>query len=80
MHSYLLQHLLHESAERYPERDAAVFKGNSITYGELYKRSGQLASALIGLGVRKWDRVSLMLNKSMESIVSLFGILLSGAS
>ncbi|OGP74751.1 MAG: hypothetical protein A2W09_02865 [Deltaproteobacteria bacterium RBG_16_50_11] len=80
MHAYLLQHLLEDSAERYPEREAAVFKEQSITYGDLYRRSGQLASALIGLGVRKGDRVSLMLNKSIESIVSIFGILLSGAS
>ena len=80
MQAYLLQHLLEDSAGRTPEREAAVFKESSITYGELYQRSGQLASALIRLGVRKGDRVGLMLSKSIESIVSIFGILLSGAS
>jgi amino acid adenylation domain-containing protein len=80
MHPYLLHHLLEISAEKYPEQNAVILKESSITYEDLYFKSNQLAQALIALGVQKGDRVSLMLNKSIESVVAIFGVLMAGAS
>ncbi len=51
-------------AAEHPDRPALRILGDgaaSLTYGELAARSGQLASWLRGLGVRRGDRVLLML-------------------
>jgi len=80
MNTYLLQHLLMNTAQRYPDKEAIIFNERSITYDELEKWSNQLALALSELGVRVGDRVGIMLNKSIESIISLLGILKAGAA
>ena len=51
-------------AAEHPDRPALRIVGDdaaSLTYGELKARSGQVASWLRGLGVRRGDRVLLML-------------------
>ena len=51
-------------ADEHPERPALRIVGDdaaSLTYGELTARSGQVANWLRGLGVRRGDRVLLML-------------------
>src|SRR3972149_10143393 len=78
MQDYLLHHLLEHSAKRNPEKDAFVYKENSITYAELEKKSNVLARKLLQLGVRRGDRVGIFLDKSLEMIISLFGILKAG--
>lgn len=77
--AYLLQHLLLESANKFPERKAVVFKDESITYKELETITNQLANSLFSIGVRKGDRIGIFLNKSIPSIISIIGILKSGA-
>lgn len=75
---YLLNHLLAESAVRYPENTALVFKDRSITYGELDRLSNKLAHVLIESSLKRGGTVGLYLNKSIESVVGLFGILKAG--
>lgn len=77
--AYLLHGLLSETAERVPEREAARFKGSSLTYRELDRRTNQLARALVASGTRRGDRVAIYLHKSLESLVAIFGILKAGA-
>jgi amino acid adenylation domain-containing protein len=77
---YLLHQLLADSAARHPEREAVVFQDRSMRYAELDQRSGRLASALAGLGVTPGDRVGIHMNKSIDSLVFLFGILKAGAA
>lgn len=79
MSDHLLQHLLTNSARKYPDNVAVVFKEKSVTYSELEQQSNDLAQTLQQLGIKKGDRVGIMLSKSIETIVSLFGILKSGA-
>lgn len=79
MSGHLLQHLLENSARKYPDNVAVVFKEKSVTYSELEQLSNDLARKLRQLGIKKGDRVGIMLSKSIETIVSLFGILKSGA-
>ncbi len=74
-----LQALLTRATETHPENHVLVSKGKSITYAELEAASNQLAATLSKRGVKNGDRVAIMLNKSIESIVSLFGILKAGA-
>lgn len=79
MREHLLHHLLEQSAQRYPDKMAVLFKGKSVTYSDLERLSSELASRLRQSGIQKGDRVGIMLSKSIESIVSLFGILKAGA-
>lgn len=77
--SYLLQQLLTESAARWPEAEAVRLLDRAISYEELETQSNQLAHALIAQGVKRGDRVGLYLYKSPEAIVSIFGVLKTGA-
>jgi len=79
MHTHLLQHLLTNTARQYPDKEAVIFKGDNLTYSELEEKSNQLAAALSQSGVKTGDRVGIMLNKSIEAITSIFGILKTGA-
>lgn len=77
--SYLLHQLLERAASRYPDNKAVVYKGREATYRELEELSNGLARILCEGGVRRGDRVGIYLNKSVESIVAVFGILKAGA-
>ena len=80
MQSYLIQHLLEASAEKFPDRDAVVSGADILSYADLCRHSLRLAKFLTQLGVVKSDRVGIMIEKSPETIVSIFGILMTGAS
>jgi amino acid adenylation domain-containing protein len=75
---YLLHDLLTHSAARLPNKVAARFEDQALTYHELDAMTNQLARALRGLGVRRGDRVGIYVPKSVASIVSVFGILKAG--
>ncbi len=77
--SYLLHQLLRASAAAYPESDAVRLVDDAITYRDLETQSNQLAHALIAVGVAPGDRVGIYLKKSPRAIVSIFGILKTGA-
>jgi amino acid adenylation domain len=76
---YLLQQLLENSAKQYPDKEAVIYKNNSITYRELDTMSNQFAWVLRSAGIEKGDRVGICLNKSIEEIVTIYGILKAGA-
>ena len=67
-------------AEKEPEAPAVEFQGESMTYGELDRRSSALARALLHGGVVSGDRVGLWLGKSIESVIAIYGILKAGAA
>lgn len=77
---YLLTQAVGIGAEAYPEREAARFSGQSLTYAELERRSNQLAHTLIAEGVQRGDRVGIYMNKGLESPVALYGIMKAGAA
>jgi|GEM_PF-2382826 len=76
---YLLQHLLENSAQQYSDNEAVIYKNDVITYQELDAASNQLAWSLREAGIEKGDRVGICLNKSIEEIVAIYGILKAGA-
>ncbi len=76
--AYLVDQLLMDSASRFPRHAAVSFKGHSLTYEELYEQSSRLAARIRVGGLRNGDRVGIYLHKSLESIVSIFGILKAG--
>ena len=77
---YLLQQLLEESAKKYPLRTAVRSNGKAITYNELDKKSKKLSELLSEVGTRQGDVVGIYLQKSIETIVSMFAVLKAGGS
>jgi amino acid adenylation domain-containing protein len=76
---FLVQHFLENSAQRLPDKVALICGEDRLTYGQLDHQAGRLAQRLLGLGVRRQDRVAILLDNSVESVVALFGILKAGA-
>ena len=76
---YLLQHLLINATERFPQKQAVVYNDECLSYEQLNAHSNQVAQVLIDNGVKRGDRVGIYINKSIPSIVSIYGILKAGA-
>jgi len=70
---------IERSAEVYPDRLAVVHGPLRRTWGEVYARCRQLASALVGQGVGKGDTVAVMLSNTPPMVEAHFGIPMSGA-
>lgn len=61
-------------------RAAVEFQGETLTYGELDRRSAALARTLRDNGVVAGDRVGLWLHKSIEAVIAVHGVLKAGAA
>jgi long-chain acyl-CoA synthetase len=71
--------LIPQSAGRLPGKPALIAGDREMPYSELHDRVLRVAAALHGLGVRKGDRVALMLGNVPEFVVTLHGALTLGA-
>lgn len=60
------------------ERSALWCDGQELTWGELDARVDALAAGVIDLGLRRGDRLALLLGNSIEFVVSYFGALRAG--
>jgi amino acid adenylation domain-containing protein len=78
--AHLLHHLLSESAATHPDKTALVCKDESMTYAELDRESERLANGLTALGVERGARVGILMDRSLASIVAVFGILKTRAA
>jgi len=76
---YLLTHYVEDASVKYPDRIAFKCGKDQVTYLELWERSNQLANALIDNGVRKGDRVGIYMFRSLETAISIYGIMQAGA-
>src|SRR5207245_7305335 len=70
--------LLRRPAKKYANRPGISFYGKSISYGELDAAADRFAAGLRTIGVRRGDRVSLVLLNTPHFIVAFFGVLLAG--
>jgi amino acid adenylation domain-containing protein len=71
--------LFEEQVTRTPQGVAVVFEDERVTYQELNKRSNQLAHYLRAKGVGPENWVGLSLNRSIDLVVAMLGILKAGA-
>ena len=76
----LLQHALSAQAERRPEAVALVMDAARMTYAQLEAASNRLARMLRAAGVRRGDRVALLLPKSPRAIVAIVAVLKADAT
>jgi long-chain acyl-CoA synthetase len=74
----LVHEWLRRSAQRFPDKAALICGRQRWTYKAINQRSDHLAAALIDAGVRRGDRVVVLLDNSAETVISLYGILKAG--
>jgi fatty-acyl-CoA synthase len=78
--SRTLPDLLDEMAARYPGRDAVVGASGRLTYAQWRARVRDLARGLHRLGVRRGDKVALLMPNRVEWLVVDFAVALLGAT
>jgi len=71
--------VFNETAERWKDRAAIIFYGKKISFKELRNMVDRFATGLAALGIRKGDRVALLLLNSPEYIVSFYAATKIGA-
>ncbi len=72
--------LFEQQVENTPDAIAVVFEKEQLTYYELNQRANQLAHYLKSLGVRPEVLVGICVERSIEMVVGLLGILKAGAA
>jgi long-chain acyl-CoA synthetase len=72
--------LLQETAEHYPRLPAVRFYTRQLTFEQLWSAAQRCASALVGLGVQKGDRVALMLPNCPQYVIAYYGTLRAAAA
>lgn len=74
-----LPDLVREQAERSPESVAVIWQGNPFTYREMVERAALVAGALRATGIRRGDRVGLLLGNRVEWLDVCLGAGIVGA-
>jgi len=75
-----IHELFEEQVEKNPQAVAVVYEKQYLTYGELNERANQLAHYLIGRGIGPEDLVGICIERSLEMILAILGILKAGAA
>jgi long-chain acyl-CoA synthetase len=71
--------IVDESAKAKPYRAMLYFKGARLLYDDFVRQSDSLAAGLVALGVKKGDRVALLLPNSPQMVLSFHAIWKAGA-
>ncbi|HDW3057338.1 TPA: amino acid adenylation domain-containing protein [Bacillus cereus] len=69
-----------DQVQRRPEAIAISTEHNRYTYQEIHQRSNQVAHGLLQLGIQKQERVAIFLERSVESIIAMLGVLKAGGT
>lgn len=74
----LLGEALLLSAKNNPSKTAVIVKEQEYSFSQLKENAENLARYLINAGIKKGDCIAVYMDNSWESIVSIYGITLSG--
>ena len=74
-----LYEILRTTAIEIPDAAATIFLGATLTYAEIKRQSDGLAAALHGAGVKKGDRIGIMLPNCPQYMIAAFAVLRLGA-
>jgi len=77
-HCETLFDLLDATESFHPEGTAFIENGKRILRGELGRQSRNLAFRLTAMGLKKGDRVAVVLKKSIDAVVSIAAVLRAG--
>jgi long-chain acyl-CoA synthetase len=71
--------LLEGAAKRAPERMALEFLGHTMSYAHLLENARRFAGSLSAMGVKKGDRVAIMLPNCPQFVIAFYGAMMLGA-
>jgi acyl-CoA ligase (AMP-forming) (exosortase A-associated) len=71
---FLIWHLLRNTVERTPNKEALVHGDQRFSYREVGRRTAGLATGLRAAGMRRGDRVGIYLDASVPQVMSIFGV------
>lgn len=75
-----LVNLFTEQVDRTPENVAISFQGEELTYRELNARANQLANLLLVKGLKGNSIVGLLMDRSIETVIGMLGIIKAGGA
>ncbi len=75
-----LHELFEQQVEKTPEAPALAFAGRRLSYRELHERANQLAHFLQKLGVGPEIIVAISLERSLEMVIGILGVLKAGGA
>lgn len=76
----IVNDFLQESAKKYSGKTALVCDNQRLTYAQVEDKANSLANALVHYGVKRWDRVVIYTENSVEAVVSIFAVLKTSAT
>jgi amino acid adenylation domain-containing protein len=75
-----LGELFEAAAARFPDHEAVVFEGRSLTYAGLSARAGRLAETLRALGVGPEERVAICAGEGIERVAAVLAVFRAGGA
>jgi amino acid adenylation domain-containing protein len=72
--------IFEEQVAKTPHSIAAIFKNENITYKELNQKSNKLAHYLRERGIRSETLVGICIERSLDMIISILGVMKAGAA
>ena len=73
-----LRLMLEKAVKRYGEKTAVAMGDRRLSYAQLDEEANKVANALLGMGVKKGDRVAMLLPNSPEFVAIYFGVVKIG--
>ncbi|WP_044893455.1 long-chain-fatty-acid--CoA ligase [Bacillus alveayuensis] len=73
-----LHQYLKAAAEEFNDQPAIHFQGKELTFQELYEQTLKLANYLQNIGVKKGDRVAIMLPNCPQAVIAYYAVLEAG--
>jgi amino acid adenylation domain-containing protein len=77
---WTIYHWFEEQVKKTPDQIALVFENKKLTYREFNAKANKLANGLRNKGVKANDIVGLMVQRSLEMMIGIIGILKSGGA
>ena len=74
-----LFYFLENGAKKYADKPCTIFKGAKISYKEMNDITDQFAAGLADLGVKKGDRIGIIVPNTPQFVVAYYGALKIGA-
>ncbi|MEJ2545558.1 MAG: long-chain fatty acid--CoA ligase, partial [Calditrichaceae bacterium] len=78
-HTKFVHNFLEDSSKLFPDKPAFFANGNWHTYHAINKQANQLAHYFIKIGIKKGERIALLIENSIEYVVTYYAILKVGA-
>ncbi len=79
MLSRSIPHFLCQTAERLPDKTAIVSDARSLTFSQLHQEALATAECLRGIGIAPGDRVGICMEKTLDQVAVILGVLFANA-